>query len=60
MIARLGRGFDTVVNRSVVGGYRGIALRRKPPGWLPDLPGWPSDLPGGAMAGAAAAAGVAP
>jgi dehydrogenase/reductase SDR family member 12 len=44
--ARLGRGLDTVLDRSVIGGYPrwGLAVRRR-------LPGWPADPAEGAMAG---------
>lgn len=45
-MATLSRVLDTVLDRSVVGGYPrwGLALRRR-------LPGWPEDAPAGALAG---------
>jgi NAD(P)-dependent dehydrogenase (short-subunit alcohol dehydrogenase family) len=45
VLAMLGRGVDTVLDRTVIGGYPrwGLLLRRR-------LPGWPADVPDHAMA----------
>ena len=49
LLTMLGRGVDTVLDRSVVGGYPrwGLALRRR-------LPDWPADVAPDAMAGRSA------